>query len=329
MTLVLGILEMKNECGRPLVSIIVPAFNAAAFLDQCLNSVVHQQYSNIEIIIENDGSNDDTLHKCRIWQQRHPNIIIYDHENWGVSKSRNHAMERCHGEYVVFVDADDIIAPTYVKILVEMIVSTSADCAVVSMKSGADYKDNLFSSGDTITVQGNQCPLVLFGKAQGFLWNKIYRINIIRNNHLRLDEKIAVGEDLLFNAQYFQFCNRVVVNSGIQYFYRQQYQSAVNNLENVRWFDIIRVHEKLIDFYKNNAAALNVVYFNYVNQLLEAKYRAKFVCGKPETELQEISKRLKKVNFKSYHWTTKQKVKLALFWLFPAVVMKYKRRMLK
>ena len=92
---------------NPLVSIIVPIYNAAIDLVPCLESIRHQKYPNLEILLVNDGSSDSSLEICRMYARLDPRMIIIDKENSGVSGTRNVAIERATGKYLQFVDADD------------------------------------------------------------------------------------------------------------------------------------------------------------------------------------------------------------------------------
>ncbi len=102
---------MNNE----LVSVVMPAYNAERFISQTLETVLHQTYSNIEILVANDGSTDRTLAILKEYQQKDPRIVIDNHENMGISKSINRLMKLVKGEIVVRIDADDLMMPTRVE----------------------------------------------------------------------------------------------------------------------------------------------------------------------------------------------------------------------
>ena len=96
----------------PLVSILVPVYNVERYLSRCLDSLVAQTYKDIEIIIINDGSTDNSRDIALLYSKRFNNIYVYDYENAGISTTRNRALDKAHGDYVMFVDSDDFLAKT-------------------------------------------------------------------------------------------------------------------------------------------------------------------------------------------------------------------------
>lgn len=323
--------KRSNDTEKnPLVSVIIPVYNATAYIDDCLASVTNQSYINLEIIIENDGSKDDSLIKCNAWKNKDHRITVHNHENWGVSKSRNHAMKLCNGKYIVFVDSDDIVAQTYVDVLVDMVETTKSDCAVVGVVSASDFAGNMFSDG-VITVDEGICVIKsLLHKYQGYLCNKIYRKEIMREFELDLDESISVTEDLLLNVSYFEHCKSVAVYSGVQYFYRQQGRSAINRLDNIRWFDMLQVYEKIWNTYLTQQEIKSIIGFQYCMVLLEAKYRLHYIDKNyAEKYGAQIEKRLCDLRYKQFGWSFVQKMKVLAFSVAPNSVMHYRRRMLR
>ncbi|MBQ9920107.1 MAG: glycosyltransferase family 2 protein, partial [Clostridia bacterium] len=100
------------------VSIIVPVYNVAEYLEDCLNSLVNQSYENIEIISINDGSKDNSLEILKTFAEKDLRIKVFDNENHGVSYTRNFGIKNCTGDYIAFVDSDDIVAKNYIEVLV-------------------------------------------------------------------------------------------------------------------------------------------------------------------------------------------------------------------
>ena len=115
---------------EPLVSIIIPVYNAAPYLAACLESVRRQRYENIEILLINDGSSDSSPHICEMYARVDPRIRVVDKPNGGVSSSRNLAMEQARGEYLQFVDSDDWIDRNASRLLVERALESEADLVI-------------------------------------------------------------------------------------------------------------------------------------------------------------------------------------------------------
>lgn len=113
-----------------LISIIVPCYNVSAYVERCINSIIAQTYSNIEIILINDGSTDDTLQKCKQFSQSDKRIVLIDKENGGLSSARNKGLDIAHGNYIVFIDSDDFISEDHVELLYTTLKKYDADVCV-------------------------------------------------------------------------------------------------------------------------------------------------------------------------------------------------------
>ena len=105
----------------PLISVIVPVWNAHNYLERCIDSIIHQTYRNLEILLVDDGSSDDSLEICKKYERKDARIKVFHKENGGQGSARNFALDRCHGQYVGFVDNDDWILPTMYERLQELI----------------------------------------------------------------------------------------------------------------------------------------------------------------------------------------------------------------
>ncbi len=122
--------ENREQNRLPLVSIIVPAYNVAPYIEECVQSLLEQSYKNIEIIIVNDGSTDKTGELSDVYSHTYSNVKVLHKKNGGLSSARNAGIQRAKGEYIAFVDSDDYVAPDYVKILLELLVHHDGDIAV-------------------------------------------------------------------------------------------------------------------------------------------------------------------------------------------------------
>ena len=113
--------------GKELISVIVPVYNAEKYLQKCLDSILEQTYQNLEIIIINDGSTDNSGQICQEYEKQDDRIIYIEKENSGVSDTRNAGLDRMTGTYVTFVDSDDWVEPNYIKFLYEKVIDHKAD----------------------------------------------------------------------------------------------------------------------------------------------------------------------------------------------------------
>ena len=115
---------------NPLVSIIVPVYNAQKGLSRCLESICSQTYQELEIIVLNDGSTDDSLAICEQFRAKDPRLVVVDKENEGVSRTRNAGLALAQGDYIQFADSDDVLDPDYTQNLVQAALQHSADLVI-------------------------------------------------------------------------------------------------------------------------------------------------------------------------------------------------------
>lgn len=148
---------------KPLVSIIIPVYNVQDYLVRCLDSVVNQTYNNIEILIINDGSTDNSSEIIQDYKKRYNNIVIYDQKNSGQASARNKGIKECSGEYILFVDSDDWIDLNCVEECVQTLISSKSDLVIFDI--------------NTIKVNGviKQVTGTNIFESESVPWNKMYK----------------------------------------------------------------------------------------------------------------------------------------------------------
>ena len=310
------------------VSIIIPAYNAEEYLEACLASVCGQTYRELEIIVIDDGSKDATASIIKNYAVQDKRIVAYYNENHGVSYSRNFALDRCTGEYVSFVDSDDIVAPDFVEQMVYDIETFDADMAAVGVAKSRTYQPELFTAGKTVVYEHGESLKQLFGSYQGFTCNKLYKKHWLQTKPVRLQRDIAVCEDLLFNVTYLLPCTRVAYNDGSKYFYRQMKNSASNRLDNPKWFDALKAYQQILALLKFYPDIYPTVVFEYAMTLCAAKYRLKFMNNCDESLKRQIDAEWAQICLFWDKFSVKQRLKLRVFSVVPGAVMRYQRRKL-
>ena len=206
------------------VSIIVPVYNAEKYLGYTISSIRRQTYKNIEVILINDGSADGSLQICNNYAAIDPRIRVIDVQNGGVSAARNRGLAEASGEYVQFVDADDVIHADMTRRLVEVMETYQKDMVVCGFRM-IMLDDRLEKTGQVLfssSELGKECVLSRDGFFQNMAyilwkiclleeaWNKIYRREIIKKYQILFPQEISLGEDFCFNMDYFQYINGVV-----------------------------------------------------------------------------------------------------------------------
>ncbi|MBI6873655.1 glycosyltransferase [Clostridium aciditolerans] len=254
------------------VSIIIPIYNAQTYLEKCLDSVMGQTLQEIEIILINDGSSDNSLNICKEYAIKDKRIKVIDKENKGVSKARNTGLLYAKGEYVTFIDSDDCIEHNMIEELYNSVTANNAEfcmCNYVKENNGKIlYID---SSIHKKVLEGNDIknylliPLIerednqkehILGNFRGPL-GKLFKKDIIEKYNIKFKEDLIIGEDFIFNLEFLIHTNKAVINQGFYYHYLINTNSATMRYKKDCWKSIYRtIILYLKDFLKNNNLCL-------------------------------------------------------------------------
>ena len=247
--------------NQPLVSIILPVYNAQNHLARCVGSICAQTYRNLEIIILNDGSKDQSLPVCEEFRAKDSRILLVDKENSGVSDTRNLGLKLASGKYVQFVDSDDYLDPDFTEHLVTAAEENEANLVIAPYKmvipAGASKPEQVLGKiQDELGVMSVARPpevreygflpagvydkdtfaLRLMDKPASYfysvLWNKLYRRDILTGNDIQFVSEMRWAEDLVFNLRYIQYAERFVSIAQAGYSYVQNPQSICHTQVN-------------------------------------------------------------------------------------------------
>ncbi len=238
------------------VSIIVPVFNTEKYIEKCLNSLVNQTLSDIEIICINDGSTDNSLITIRRFANRDSRIKILEQQNLKQGAARNNGMQIATGEYIGFVDSDDWVDLDYFEKLYFAAKKYDSDIALatnVRIGSGktkkrlniekVEFVTNLQDKIDIGQQPKNPCPT-----------NKIYRTSLLKNSNILFPEGVYC-EDKLFTIQAVYYANGIVAVPGINYYYFRNPNSTVNTRKIQHTKNLINdkhlAHRQVLDFLKS------------------------------------------------------------------------------
>lgn len=246
---ILDILE--HDVDAPFVSVIVPAYNAATMLNRCIDSILRQTLRNIEIILINDGSTDNTLDILKQYQNRDKRITVINQDNSGCNVSRNKGISIARGRFIGFVDADDMISDNYFEELYKTAVQNGADISATpnipwlnhpgcDMKNvGLPFKNGLFNDTRSVAVR------------TGTVWNKIYSRDLLKRYNIHFCEiPKVIGGDNKFTFGAMMFCNRLAVNTSAVYYYHREDNSITNkkkSREDTRMFLLYKEIEAFIN----------------------------------------------------------------------------------
>lgn len=198
---------------NPKVSVIIPVYNAEEHLEQCINSMISQSYRNLEIVLVDDGSNDNCGMLCDDYAKKDKRIIAIHKSNEGVSEARNTGIKAAAGEFICFLDSDDYVENNLIENAVNNAVQHLCDIVIWGFyldyfdKWGSRVKTSVYHTGiNGIYSKSSFKELPLnyqFINCLGYVWNKMYHKRLLKNNQIIFNKDISISEDLLFNADVF------------------------------------------------------------------------------------------------------------------------------
>ena len=244
----------------PKVSIIVPVYNVEKYLNKCLNSLVNQTFKDIEIIIINDGSPDNSKQIIENYKAKYDNIIkVINQQNQGLSASRNNGLKIASGDYIIFVDSDDYIELNMVEKMYNKILEEQADVVICGNNVvNEDYKlisktfPNKYESYNFITQ-------MIFGNLSA--WNKIIRKSILNDSTL-LFRKNVWYEDIDFSFKLFLKSKKICILHENLYNYSLRPGSIMSSKNLVKNLDLIDAFDEII-----SSAKKNNCYEKYYNEI--------------------------------------------------------------
>lgn len=210
----------------PLITIVVPVYNANQTLSKCITSILNQTYQSFELLLIDDGSKDNSLAICEAYASKDERIRVFHKKNSGVSSTRNLGIQMAVGKYVCFVDSDDWVDADYLETLNKHMQPNGLSVCQLTINN---YRrdDNFLLS---FTPKQAQISVLDCNGMQGFPVCKLFDLNLIKKNHVFFDEEISICEDVLFCIQYLSFETSVISYSGKKpYHYFKSFQGATNS----------------------------------------------------------------------------------------------------
>lgn len=193
-------------------SVIIPAYNAEETITRCLESLISQKRNDVEIIVVNDGSTDNTLNIIRLLAEQNEAIICIDQINGGVSKARNVGLEYATGEYVTFVDSDDYVTENYFSVLDSMDYDADICYFQTMTTDGSEKKETeLFHQVKLYSEWPEKMKVLLLSRVIMNPFNKRFKLQIIRKNGLNFIENLHISEDFNFCLAYSMYCSTIQV----------------------------------------------------------------------------------------------------------------------
>lgn len=208
--------------GQHVLSIIVPVYNSDEYLERCIRSILCQTFTDFELLLIDDGSIDNSNQICNEYARNDVRIRVFHKQNGGVSSARNMGLDNAKGEWITFVDSDDWLSPDYLMNLyacvnenVDLIIAYSAtvllsgDIIMKEHGTGWVYDDNFSDLFSKYEMYNNTT-----------CWAKLYKTSCIKNNKIRFNESMSMGEDTAFLYNYLAKSSVIYVSGHVDYFYR-------------------------------------------------------------------------------------------------------------
>lgn len=237
-----------------LISVIVPVYNVSGYLRQCINSLLRQTYNNLEILLIDDGSTDDSGKICDEYIMKDKRIKVFHQDNKGLSGARNTGIKNMSGKYITFVDSDDFVSDNYIQELYKLLILNDADisCVLGNKFWGENIQNTVEENEEEIKVYDKQEALkrMLYRKGvNSYAWGKLFQREMFND--------ICFPEGLLFEDvrtiyKLYDKAGKIVVSMQRLYYYRQRGGSIVNSEFTPKKIQQVTASEEIVQFMKDN-----------------------------------------------------------------------------
>ena len=249
------------------ISVIVPVYNAEKYLEKCINSILNQTYSNLEIILVNDGSKDKSLELMEKFKNQDDRIFIINKENAGVSSARNRGIEVASGKYVIFIDADDYIEKNMFEVLKDDLFKNNVDISMCGYRN-IDINGNILYESkpmeekyfDTKTFRRNLFKDTYYRE---LICNKLFRLEIIKEHNIRFHEDIHINENILFLLDFSKYAFRYSYGNEILYNFLYNTSGATHAKFNLKKVSVLSSYIRLLN-YDLDTDILNRIKYKYL-----------------------------------------------------------------
>lgn len=333
-----------------MISIIVTAYNVEKYIEDCVLSIVNQSYKQVEIIIIDDGSKDNTESICKKLISKYKHIKYLYQENSGVSVARNKGIEEANGDFIMFVDGDDKLNHQMLESLLDEVVDCELDvvcCCCNAFSDKESYIDYFFDDSFVVSENGEKEKFYMqllngnYGKrngnsfaAIGVPWGKLYRRTLLMENNLRFNSKLRRMQDNVFNMYVFDSARKIKYINKPYYMYRIDHiTSGKINMTPENFYLILEERSKFlsarpqymtenimqcVDYEIGIALTISVSYIVSNNKLSQAKQQFDLLrCKKIYKDFFIRGTRYKKIT--KHHlviYALKYKMFTALYLLF-------------
>lgn len=235
----------------PQISIIIPIYNVERYLRQCIDSILAQTFTDFELLLIDDGSPDGCPAICDEYAGKDARIRVFHKQNGGVTSARNKGLDNAKGNWIIYIDGDDWIEPTYVEELYNAAINNEADIAICGFRfvyeDGSSVIEHPTIWNDNKQASLNRYIASIWTTACG----SIQKSNLYKDNSIRSPKNITFCEDFHLMVRLCYFANKVISIDRPLYNYRQRSSSIVHSLNDKTWRDELSTYLEIIDFFRN------------------------------------------------------------------------------
>jgi len=317
--------------SEPLISVIVPVYDMEKYLDECVVSILGQTYSNFELVLVDDGSKDSSGAMIDAWGKKDDRVIAIHKPNGGISSARNRGIDIAKGEYLVFVDSDDYVAPEYLEVLLQTAKDANADMAMCGMY--ALFQDECCRASSMpmeTQIFTSQKYMERFYINTGFfsvVWNKIYKKKLF--DTVRFSEG-RINEDTIITPQLVAQTNKVAYIAEPLYFYRQRKGSIMHFEKKEQGIlNLLHIYEELIQQHeqKKEEHLCRLAQKVYLNKSFE---QFSNIRKSNRPEIREKQRKYCRLMLEYSGFSALVKIKMLVFTCFPGLYGKmYKKGTVK
>lgn len=300
------------------MSVIVPVYNVDRYLGRCIKSIMQQSYRNLEIILVDDGSTDNSGTICDTFKETDDRIIVIHKENGGLSDARNAGIKMFTGEYVTFIDSDDYVSPDMISLMLTVLKQSSCQIVQCEFVRGKD---------DTYKFTGNG-KYKVYNKRNAFenrdvhvcVCGKLYEKSLIKGRYFPIGK---INEDEYYTYKCVYESNRTAIMPDALYYYFQRSNSIMHKKKTYLNMDILDAFDERIKYFQDRKEERLVIISRKEKCIREALLYARAKGCIDEKEKREYLKKLFRVEYlkiKKENFSMRERAFLKVYYYFPSVV---------
>lgn len=248
---------MQSINESPKISVIVPIYKIEHYLRQCIDSILAQTFTDFELLLIDDGSPDSCPAICDEYSKRDARIRVFHKPNGGLTSARNYGLDNAKGDWIMHIDGDDWVEPTYIEELYNAAIRNEADIAICGFRFA--FEDGRFIEEHPSIWDNNKSFSLnrYISSVWTTVWGSIHKVNLYSDNGLRSPKRITYCEDFHLMVRLCYFANKIVSIDRPLYNYRQLTSSIMHTLNEKTWKDELTAYDDIIEFFRHHGVLEN------------------------------------------------------------------------